>query len=86
MNCTISGVIPVSNLRYNLSSGIDYSSKTYIPATGGFTDYEFNLLKQNGSNATQPSTKELYWGLGIPGAGAEGECNGKMLFTAFKNT
>ena len=81
MNCT-TGFIPVTNIRYNLTSSIDYSLKTFIPGIESLIDNSFNLAKQTGPAETNPTTKNIYWGAGIPGSGTAGSCSGKIFFGA----
>jgi len=74
MVCTI-GSTTIGNERYSTSASVDWSSKTQLSDTATTLD-TFNLAK----GAT--STKNVYWGLGMPSTGAGGSCTGKVNFTA----
>jgi hypothetical protein len=74
MVCTI-GSIPIGNERYSLTAATDWASKTQLTDTPT-TLTTFDLPK--GAS----STKNVYWGLGLPTTGVGGTCSGKVNFTA----
>lgn len=74
MTCTI-GTIPIGNERYSLTAATDWSTKTQLTDTAT-TLTAFDLAK--GAS----STKDVYWGFGLPSTGVGGSCSGKVNFTA----
>lgn len=74
MVCTI-GSIPIGNERYSLTASTDWSTKTQLTDTPT-TLTTFDLAK--GAS----STKDVYWGLGMPSTGVGGSCTGYVNFTA----
>lgn len=74
MACTI-GNVAIDNERYSLSASTDWSSKTQLTDTA-FTESGFDLVQ--GAS----STKDTYWGFGLPSTGVGGSCTGKVNFTA----
>ena len=83
MNCSIRGNLSVSQVKYSLNPGVDFTtSKIAIPAIGSTTITDFDLAEQTSPTGTQPTTKNTYWGIGIPDPGPFWTCKGKILFTA----
>ncbi|MBU0708094.1 hypothetical protein KKG41_07070 [Patescibacteria group bacterium] len=74
MTCQI-GSIPINYETFSLSASTAYASKTKLSDTAS-TQTSFNLTKG------AASTKNIYWGLGIPSTGSLGACSGKVNFTA----
>jgi len=74
MTCTI-GSTTIGNERYSLTALTDWSTKTQLTDTAT-TLTTFDLAK--GAS----STKNVYWGLGMPSTGAGGSCSGKVNLTA----
>jgi len=74
MTCTI-GTITIGNERYSLTASTDWSTKTQLTDTAADVS-AFNLAK--GAS----STKNVYWGFGMPSTGVGGSCTGKVNFTA----
>ena len=77
MTCTI-GTIIIGNERYSLTAATDWSTKTLLTDTAANVS-TFNLAK--GAS----STKNVYWGFGMPSTGVGGSCTGKVNFTAITN-
>ena len=74
MVCTI-GSITIGNERYSLTAATAWSAKTQLTDTAT-TLTTFDLAK--GAS----STKNVYWGFGMPSSGVGGSCSGKVNFTA----
>lgn len=74
MVCTI-GNVTIGNERYDTSASTDWASKTQLTDTAA-TITSFNLA------AGAASTKNTYWGFGLPATGVGGSCSGKVIFTA----
>jgi len=77
MTCTI-GTITIGNERYSLTAATDWSTKTQLTDTAANVT-TFDLAK--GAS----STKNVYWGFGMPSTGVGGSCTGKVNFTAITN-
>lgn len=86
MSCT-GGTLDDSDLRYSLSSGTDYSSKTALVSGAGTTVGSFDLARQT-SGTTPSSSKNVYLGFGIQSSetGRSGTCTGTLMFTATTNS
>ena len=74
MVCTI-GAATIGNEKYSLLASTAYASKTALTDTA-FQLTSFNLAK--GAS----STKNIYWGMGVPASGVGTSCTGKVVFTA----
>ena len=74
MTCTI-GTFALSYERYSTTASTDWATKTQLTDTA-FTITAFDLAKG------AASTKNIYWGLGLPATGVGGSCSGKVNFTA----
>ena len=74
MTCTI-GTFALSYERYSIAASTDWATKTQLTDTAA-TITAFDLAK--GAS----STKNIYWGLGLPSTGVGGSCSGKVNFTA----
>jgi len=77
MTCTI-GNITIGNEKYDLTAAVAYASRTALTDTAADVS-TFNLAK--GAS----STKDVYWGFGMPSTGVGGSCTGKVNFTARTN-
>lgn len=76
MACTV-GTIAIGQERYDTATSTAWSSKTQLTDTAT-TLSSFNLAKKtNGA-----STKDVYWGFGLPATGVGGSCSGTVQFTA----
>jgi len=80
MVCDVGSVV-ISYEKYSVSASTAYASKTSITGTPGDNSLtSFDLAK--GSS----STKNVYWGFGIPsGSKIGGNCTGNVEFTAVAN-
>jgi hypothetical protein len=76
MTCTI-GTFALSYERYSIAASTDWATKTQLTDTAA-TITAFDLAKSTGT----ASTKNIYWGLGLPSTGVGGSCSGKVNFTA----
>lgn len=76
MICSI-GSIPVGNEEYSTST---FTYGTGIALTDAAVELDLDVPQQT-DDAT-PSTKEVYWGLGMPSTGVGGSCSGTVVFTA----
>ncbi|MDP3882566.1 MAG: hypothetical protein Q8Q48_00735 [Candidatus Staskawiczbacteria bacterium] len=74
MACTI-GTVSIELEKYDISASTAYASKTALSDTAA-TITAFNLAQ--GAS----STKDIYWGMGLPETGVGGSCTGKVNFTA----
>lgn len=75
MTCTV-GSVPVANEKYSATAGVLYDSK--IALTDTATELDLDVAQQTDA----PSTKDVYWGLGMPSTGVSGTCTGVIVFTA----
>lgn len=75
MTCSV-GDIPVGNERYSSTAGVEYSAKTSL--TDGATELDLDVKQEVGD----PSSENVYWGLGMPTQGVSGTCSGMIVFTA----
>ena len=87
MSCT-GGALADSDLKYSLSSGVAYSSKTsLVSGASPVEDTSFDLARQT-SGTTPSSSKDVYFGFGIQSSetGRSGTCTGTLMFTAAVNS
>ena len=75
MGCTV-GSVTVSNEKYFATASTAYASKTSLSDTA--TKLDLDLPQRTGA----VSTKDVYWGLGMPSSGVSGTCTGVIVFTA----
>ncbi|KPJ55185.1 hypothetical protein AMJ47_01575 [Parcubacteria bacterium DG_72] len=76
MTCSISS-ITIGNEEYGISS-FTYGTGTDLTDTA----VELDLDVPQQTNDATPSTKEVYWGFGMPSTGVGGSCSGTVVFTA----
>lgn len=76
MICSI-GSIPIGNEEYS-TSAFTYGTGTNLTDTA----VEIDLDVPQQTDDANPSTKEVYWGFGMPSAGVGGSCSGTVVFTA----
>ncbi|MDP3882565.1 MAG: hypothetical protein Q8Q48_00730 [Candidatus Staskawiczbacteria bacterium] len=74
MTCTI-GTVTIGSEKYSLSASTAYASKDAL------TDTAFQLTAFNLAQGAS-STKDIYWGMGLPASGVGSSCSGKVNFTA----
>lgn len=75
MDCTL-GSVPVANEKYSASASTAYASKTAL------SDKATKLDLDIPQRTTTTSSKDTYWGLGMPSQGVGGSCSGTVVFTA----
>ncbi len=75
MGCTI-GSIPVANEKYSATASTGYASKVALSDSAAKLDLD--VAQRTG----EASTKDVYWGLGMPSTGISGSCSGVVVFTA----
>lgn len=81
MTCA-TGVIPMGNTHYSITSGFSYASGTALTASP--TEYEFDLAQRTNDSAS--STKNMYFILKIPITGAGGTCTNALTVSAGADT
>ena len=86
MACT-GGNLDDSDIKYSLSSGVDYDSKTELTSGAGTTVSNFDLDRQTSGTAPS-SSRKVHFGFGIQSSetGRSGSCSGKLMFTALVNS
>ena len=77
MRCD-AGAILMKYAKYDTSSGTDYSLKTILTPTATIVS-GFSIPQRT----SDPTTDDLYWGFGVPDAGAGGSCEGTVVFTPY---
>ena len=86
MDCSPSGSLDDSNLKYSLVASTDYSTKTSLTsdATLGTQILTFDLAEQ--TSGSTGSTKNVYFGMGLlPTDTVSGDCSGNLQITAMQN-
>ena len=78
MNCT-EGDIPFNNMRFNLTSGLNFNIMTPITGKSSPTFVDFNLSQRIWDDSE--TLKPTYWRVQVP-FGSEGICYGKLVFSA----
>jgi len=86
LTCDVAGSIPAGYLAVNLTSGDSYDIAYHLTSTLGGPDTgnkfdNFNLDESSATGAPTPTTKETYWGIGVP-SGVSGNCQGTIWFAA----
>ena len=71
------GSVAIGNEEYS-GSGFTYGGGTDLTDSA----VELDLDVPQRTNDASPSTKEVYWGFGMPANGVSGSCSGTVVFTA----
>jgi len=78
--CTVGGSeISLSNLKYNLTAGQDFTANMTVLTDLAVTLADFDLARTTDGT---PSTKPIFWKLKIPSSDVGGSCSGKIVITA----
>lgn len=75
MTCTV-GSFAVGYEKYSASANTAYASK--VALTDSATELDVDIPQRT----TVVSTGKVYWGLGMPDDGVNGNCSGVIVFTA----
>jgi len=71
------GAVVIGNEEYS-GSAFTYGAGTDLTDSA----FELDLDVTQQTNDVSPSTKEVYWGFGLPESGVYGSCGGTVIFTA----
>jgi len=78
MSCSI-GTIPLSNERYNITSGFSFAGGIQLTSTA--TNVSGFIVPQR-TNDASPSINFIYWLLRMPTTGVGGSCSGNITVSA----